>query len=272
MATVTWTGATDGDWAKTGNWAGGAVPVGDDDVVIDGVVDITAGLNQSAVNLKSLKILSTYSGNIGSGASALQINVTSTTGGNVPTCDISGIGSFYNLNGNFTTLNINTGVGSRTSISGGTTTTCFAGSGQYEFASGAVLTNLYNTGATGTLYYNATGVTFLDNVLGSVTSSRAATTWHTMAASKLLASATVTTARLFNGATFNDQSTGTITTLEVGPYSTYTPAGLKGSKTVTTCYQHPMSNLVETAPGATLTITTRIRTSQNMSSNQFFDV
>lgn len=273
MATRTWTGATDGDWAVTTNWSPSTVPVSDDDVIIDGTVSITASLNQSAVDLKSLKILSTYTGNIGTSGASLQINVTSTAGGNTPTCEISGNGSFYNLNGNYTTLKINTGLGCTTSVAGGTTTTAYCGSGNVNFAAGAVLTTLYVDGANFYAYYNATAITTAIIGVGMFSTARAVTTKFSQAMTKLLSSATIGTAYLFKGAAFNDQSTGTITTLQVLPGSTYTPAGLKGSKTITTLVQHPDSNFVETAPGATLTITNRIRTSQTQGGNsQFFDV
>lgn len=273
MATKTWTGATDGDWAVTTNWLGGVIPVDDDDVIIDGTVSINASLNQSAIDLKSLKILSTYTGNIGTSGASLQIDVASTTGGNVPVIEVSGNGSFYNLNGVYTTLKVNTGIGSTTSISGGTTTTAYCGSGNVNFAAGAVLTTLYVDGASFYAYYNATAITTSIVGSGSVTTARAVTTKMSQAMTKLLSSATIGTAYLFKGASFNDQSTGTITTLQVMPGATYTPVGLKGAKTISTLIQHPDSNFVETAPGATLTITARVRTSQTQGgNNQQFDV
>jgi hypothetical protein len=273
MATRTWTGTTSGDWGVTTNWSPSTVPVSDDDVIIDGTVSITSGLNQSAVDLKSLKVLSTYTGNIGTSGASLQINVTSTGGGNVPVVEVSGNGSFYNLNGNYTTLKINTGLGTTTSIAGGTTTTAYCGSGNVNYAAGAILTNVYVDGASLYAYYNSTAITSAIIGSGMLSTARAITTKMSQGMTKLLASATIATAYLFKGAAFNDQSTGTITTLEIAQGATYSPSGLKGSKTITTLVQHPDSNFIETAPGATLTITTRVRTSQTQAgNNQFFDV
>lgn len=84
MATRIWTGATDGDWSDTTNWAGGVVPVATDDVIIDnGAVDIDEGLNQSAVALNSLTIRNGYTGKIGvedaDGASASYLQVGAST-------------------------------------------------------------------------------------------------------------------------------------------------------------------------------------------------
>ena len=63
MATKTWLDV-DGDWSNVANW-GGSLPVDDDDVVIAaGSKNITAGLNQSGINLHSLSITSGYTGNI----------------------------------------------------------------------------------------------------------------------------------------------------------------------------------------------------------------
>lgn len=272
MATRTWTGAASGDWNDTANWLTTTVPVDDDDVVIDGTVSITTNLNQSSVDLKSLKILSTYTGNIGTSGASLQIDVASTTGGNVPVIEVSGTGSFYNLNGTYTTLKINTGIGTNTSINGGTTTTAYCGSGNVTFAAGAVCTNIYVDGANVYAYYNATAFTLATVGSGQLNSVRAITTKYSQAQTRLLGTATIGTAYLFRGSAFNDQSTGTITTMQVMQGSTYSPAGLKGSKTVSTLIQHPDANFIETAPGATVTVTTRVRTSQTQSQNNQFDI
>lgn len=68
LTTATATAASGPHWWSTAaNWTGGAVPVGADDVVIDGTssVDIFYGLNQSAVTLTSLNIAAGFVGRIG---------------------------------------------------------------------------------------------------------------------------------------------------------------------------------------------------------------
>lgn len=75
MATRTWVGGTSGNWGTAANWLEAAVPVSNDDVVIDtGVVNIDDGLDQSAVDLDSLIIGPNYTGIVGvSGTNPLKI-------------------------------------------------------------------------------------------------------------------------------------------------------------------------------------------------------
>jgi len=54
------------DWSTAANWSAGAVPVADDDVILqDCSTNICWGLAQSAVDLDSLEIRRTYTGRIG---------------------------------------------------------------------------------------------------------------------------------------------------------------------------------------------------------------
>jgi hypothetical protein len=75
MATVKWVGGTDGDWSDGTNWDTGSAPVTGDDVIIPrgAEVNITEGLAQSAVDLKSLTIEEGCSISIGTATSPLQI-------------------------------------------------------------------------------------------------------------------------------------------------------------------------------------------------------
>lgn len=64
--TTTTASAGPNDWSTAGNWSLGAVPVNGDDVVIENSsVDISYGLDQSAVTLASLTIENTYTGKLG---------------------------------------------------------------------------------------------------------------------------------------------------------------------------------------------------------------
>lgn len=74
MATPVWQ-STDGDWGNTASWTTGVVPVSNDSVLFDDTsqVDVTAGLNQSAVDLDLLWVKSNYRGAIGSSGGALRI-------------------------------------------------------------------------------------------------------------------------------------------------------------------------------------------------------
>jgi hypothetical protein len=78
MATSTWTnGAASNDWSVAGNWDGG-VPLATENVIFDGersTADVTAGLDQSAVDIGSLIIHKNYTGKIGvDGSTPLQIS------------------------------------------------------------------------------------------------------------------------------------------------------------------------------------------------------
>ena len=54
------------DWSTPGNWSGDAVPVSADDVTFrESAVDVRWGLDQAAVDLASLNIEQTYTGQIG---------------------------------------------------------------------------------------------------------------------------------------------------------------------------------------------------------------
>ena len=71
MATQVWngTGGTQGDWSDAANWTS-AVPVNGDDVILaNNSVSVTAGLDQSAVALASLTIDQSYTGTLGSTSS-----------------------------------------------------------------------------------------------------------------------------------------------------------------------------------------------------------
>lgn len=66
VATHTTTGTGPNSWDNTANWSTGAIPVNADTPTIEGSdVSILYGLDQSAVSLTSLNILSTFTGTIG---------------------------------------------------------------------------------------------------------------------------------------------------------------------------------------------------------------
>ena len=83
MATKYWVGGASGatgDWSNAANWSPSGVPQTGDNVFIGAfgatLYDIDAGLDQSAVTLASLTILQSYTEQIGTAASYLQIGAT----------------------------------------------------------------------------------------------------------------------------------------------------------------------------------------------------
>ena len=67
------------NWSAAATWSGGVAPIDDDDVITpEGTFQITDGLDQSAINLKSWRISNKAHIEIGSPASPLLINVDGT--------------------------------------------------------------------------------------------------------------------------------------------------------------------------------------------------
>lgn len=70
MATRTWNGSVSGDWSNASNWS--AAPASGDDVIINtGSRNIDAGLSQGALDLNSLFVGPSYTGQIGNSDTAM---------------------------------------------------------------------------------------------------------------------------------------------------------------------------------------------------------
>ena len=94
MAVRTWTGSASGDWADADNWLEGVVPTSGDDVhFFAGSAAVTAGLDQSAVELASLTIASTWTGWIGAADADLRIGAASVRIGDLSGSSVPGAGS-----------------------------------------------------------------------------------------------------------------------------------------------------------------------------------
>lgn len=97
------------DWNTATIWDGGSKPANDAHVVINsGSRDLKYGLNQSAVNLKSLRIGKQFRGIIGDKVNKfyLQIDVSATGGANTPLVSIRTGGVSVWLDGTMTSVNI----------------------------------------------------------------------------------------------------------------------------------------------------------------------
>ena len=86
MATPVWI-SQNGDWNATASWSTGVVPVDNDTVIFDGSSQrsVTAGLDQSAVDLDLLWIKDSFRGDIGVPGASLEIaaDVVSMQGGGI---------------------------------------------------------------------------------------------------------------------------------------------------------------------------------------------
>ena len=74
MATTTWTGSSNSDWATAGNWTNG-LPATGDTAIVDGSVGITGGTPSGNAEVERVYIASTYTGAIGSSGTPLELDV-----------------------------------------------------------------------------------------------------------------------------------------------------------------------------------------------------
>jgi len=210
MATVKWTGGgNDGNWNTTSNWSTGSVPANGDDVIIaEGDEAITAGLDQSSVTLDSLTITANI--NIGSAASALQIDVTND-------CVVAGRGEFYKLDGAIGTVITQLPASSTLYLAGGTTTTLEHVSGRGVIESGAVVTNAYVNGGFVQAFDNGTGFTLLEVNNATVLEERGGTTARVAGNARLapMLDGAWTTISAFAGSVLDVQTTGTLATVNI---------------------------------------------------------
>lgn len=259
MATKTWLDV-DGDWSNVANW-GGSLPVDNDDVVINaGSKNISAGLNQSGINLNSLSITSGYTGNIGAPGASLQINVDGAAssammvsmGGQFiywsGTTDVditvgsTGSGGFYMTGGGF----------SGSKIVGGT-------SGLISIASGVTMGDVYSAGTGFDISSAATNVL----LMGGNHTIRAAVTNLTIGANVgcTLKATTLSVSNIYahRGSRLTTLCAGTLSNLNAYPGSTFTNGG-SYDNTITNLYQWAGSVQNLRAPNAVTTVTTTVPT------------
>lgn len=143
MSDIYWIGDVgDQSWSNTANWSGGAVPAtGDNVYLLSGSSDINSGLAQSAVQLASLNVGSSFTGTVGvagdSGAS-LQIGAT------VLRCFAAPSGSGF-LDGGFSRFKIDFGTSTYTGIIQSMGDSQDAGRGALQIKGGSNTSSLYVT-------------------------------------------------------------------------------------------------------------------------------
>ncbi len=246
MADKIFTGATSGDWSVAGNWLSGSVPVAADNIffVADYNVDLTAGLDQSAVSYGKLIVESGYTGKIGTKIAYLQLGCTDVDfkGSGESYIDVStsaidirvdgtaaaatGKSGLYLKGSAIDEINIisgSVGVASRAGEAS-TVATIVSNGGNVAIGDGCTLTNA--TVYAGLLTSQAS-ITTLKIYNGSVTTVEAAA---------------ITTLSLFNGS-HTHNGTGTIATANVeGGKLDLFRSGL--ARTITTLNLNPRCNLI----------------------------
>lgn len=246
MADKIFTGGTSGDFSVAGNWLSGSAPVASDNIffVADYNIDLTAGLDQSAVTYGKLIIEAGYTGKIGTKIDYLQIPCTDVDfkGSGESYIDVSssaidirvdgtaaaptGKSGLYLKGSAIDEINVISGSVGVASKAGetATLTTIVLNGGAVVVGDGCTLTNATVYG--GELNLQAS-VTTLKIYNGSVTMSEAGA---------------VTTLTLFNGS-HTHNGTGTISTANVegGKLDLYR-SGL--ARTVTTLNLEPGGGII----------------------------
>lgn len=259
MATGTWTGgANDGVFMTATNWTGlgGAAPANGDTLIIGATSQTIAGA-ATGLTTVTLKVLAGFSGTAGLD--------TPLTFSSITLLEYAGTGAGANFGTTTATAANFTHTAGTVTISSGTWTTVNNSLGTLVVPAATVVTTCRNIGGTLTAGYNATAFTTLENS-GQATVKRICTTATCMRGSLVQQDNGTTTytscgtANVHNGATYNKQSGGTDTTVNLYPGSRFTIAGTSGGSagtvTVTTLNKYAGSAAVLTVPGLTLTVGT----------------
>lgn len=277
MATITWAGTTNNDWATGSNWSGGAEPANDDTVIIDGAVSI-AGIDKSAVHLDYLFIRPTYTGQFGTSA-ATPVKVAVDNACVIQGGSQSG-GVFLNSGGSnpIVSLTVNMPTPQHIFDIGGTVTYGLFRRG--TIFTSAVFTNLTQDPLDGnslnlpdTKFNGGSAVTW-DNV-GANASINAATTFTT---ANIISSVvwnnagTLTTVNVIGrGAEFKHYHTATITTIEC-KYGGYLNASVDGrAKTITNVIRHPSARVNLNNGGGTITVTNGVKSPARYTDSEYGD-
>lgn len=260
MATKVWNdGAGDGIFLTAGNWVGGVAPVATDDIVIGTSNRDIAGV-ATGFAIASLTITPGFGGTIGSGGTPLTFtNIT----GSVKYAG-SGPGMYLGCTGTCAAAEFSHTVG-MVYITAGTWTLLTNTYGNFDIGASAVVTTLYNIGGNGTVNYNATAITTCRNS-GSLSLKRVVTTMYADRGNTIQQDSGTTATNvgtvlyIGNGATYNKQSSGAETTINIFPGGRFTTdkntGGSTGSVALGTINKWAGSYSKTTAvPGVTFTYT-----------------
>tara|TARA_Y100001937_G_scaffold128752_2_gene207611 strand:- start:4322 stop:5173 length:852 start_codon:yes stop_codon:yes gene_type:complete len=219
MATVTWTGATDGDWNTTSNWSTGALPGAGDDVIFNSTSrDVTISSSVAGTTYGSLKILDGFTGSLGVTGTKLEVMATSLL--------VATDQAKIHLDGHYTTAIITDmfpGTAASPNVTFGsssqfTTLRITGGKGAVEVAS-AGLTTVQMLGADQAVLSVLSTSSSFTNILmdsGTLTTAESFTTADVSGGTlELTGTAGGTTINLTSTGALEHNSTGTVTNLNV---------------------------------------------------------
>jgi hypothetical protein len=219
MATVTWTGTTDGDWNTTSNWSTGALPGAGDDVIFNSTSrDVTISSSVAGTTYGSLKILDGFTGSLGVSGTKLEVMAT--------TLLIATDQAKIHLDGHYTTAIITDmfpGTAASPNVTFGTssqftTLRITGGKGAVEVAA-AGLTTAQILGANQAVLSVLSTASSFTNILmdsGELTTAEPFTTADVSGGIlRLTGTAGGTTVNLTGTGTLAHNSTGTVTNLNV---------------------------------------------------------
>lgn len=219
MATVLWTGTTDGDWNTVTNWSTGTVPVAGDDVIFNtSSRDVTISSSISSITYDSLKILDGFTGKLGVSGTKLDVNATSLL--------IATDQAEVHLDGDYTTVvlsDIPPASVATPQITFGTSSTCTTfrvtgGQGPVEVACNTASNVQMLTAPQATISILATAGTTTNILMdsGTVTTANSLTTADVSGGTLVLTGAAgATTVNLTGAGTLEHNGTGTVATLNV---------------------------------------------------------
>ena len=266
MADKTWAGTTDANVATAGNWSGGTVPAGGDNIFWLGITPFPmSGTFTNAVGAGNVTVSEQAGAQAGNGGNTFGTASTPIDfNGNVTgTIRIALRGNAYVASGGDTLTSVSlempdgfVGVFSGTQ----TVTSITASKCRVDVGASTVIVSGYSIGAFWDVATSGTAITLFEGS-GRITSTSRGITTATIEPGGLVVVAgtsAVGTVNISRGAVFNHQSSGTVTTGNIRPGGLYTVKGNSTTgATLSTAVIWQGGQLVEVSEGFTLTVTAK---------------
>lgn len=267
-ATTYWaaTGTTAAAYTTDGNWSGSHPDTDDIGIFDERSSTPVAAVDDSATDIQRILVTPGYTGNIGGAGGSLILAVSNQTtlsayaegSSDGPRIDYYGRGvAYFGAGGNgIDRIRVNTQ--GQFWLTAGTTARVEMAGGTLNIGASAVVTRLVVSGGNVLIEDNATAITELDVLGGTVYCRRDIATYHVGGTGTLymLDDAATTTVAELNSpqARVFDQSSGTVALLRAKS-GLWTPQGNPSdAKTVTALNEFPGSKVIRYATGTTVTI------------------